>query len=120
MTSLSGFDALLRGKPVVTYGQPFYAGWGLTVDKCQDGPAYARRTRRLSLDALVAGVLLRYPVYWDWELRGYTQCEAVLERLLAQRQALEQNGQLRRLSHGAGWRLWRKLKVLVMAWTNRF
>lgn len=120
MTSLSGFDALLRGKPVVTYGQPFYAGWGLTVDKCQDGPAYARRTRRLSLDALVAGVLLRYPVYWDWELRGYTQCEAVLERLLAQRQALEQNGQLRRLSHGAGWRLWRKFKVLVMAWTSRF
>ena len=119
MTSLSGFDALLRGKRVVTYGQPFYAGWGLTVDQCQDGPAFARRTRRLSLDELVAGVLLRYPVYWDWELRGYTQCEAVLERLLAERQTLEKNDKLRRLSHGAFWRLCRKLKVLVLAWTRR-
>ncbi|MFD2271010.1 hypothetical protein ACFS07_07410 [Undibacterium arcticum] len=28
MTSLTGFDALLRGKRVVVYGQPFYTGWG--------------------------------------------------------------------------------------------
>ncbi|MFC7607569.1 capsular polysaccharide export protein, LipB/KpsS family [Teichococcus aestuarii] len=33
LTSLSGFEALLRGVPVVTYGQPFYAGWGLTEDR---------------------------------------------------------------------------------------
>src|SRR5690606_37890265 len=33
MTSLTGFDALLRGKQVVVYGRPFYAGWGLTQDK---------------------------------------------------------------------------------------
>ena len=32
MTSLAGFDALLRGIDVVTYGAPFYAGWGLTED----------------------------------------------------------------------------------------
>ena len=40
MTSLTGFDALLRGKKVVTYGQPFYAGWGLTQDS---QPAPERR-----------------------------------------------------------------------------
>ena len=34
MTSLAGFEALLRGKPVTTHGQPFYAGWGLTEDIC--------------------------------------------------------------------------------------
>ena len=31
-TSLAGFEALLRGKPVTTYGVPFYAGWGLSRD----------------------------------------------------------------------------------------
>jgi capsular polysaccharide export protein len=59
MTSLTGFEALLRGKPVVTYGQPFYAGWGLTKDRNPPG----RRTRRLTLDELVAGALIRYPLY---------------------------------------------------------
>ena len=28
LSSLSGFEALLRGKAVFTYGLPFYAGWG--------------------------------------------------------------------------------------------
>ncbi len=61
MTSLAGFEALLRGKPVWTYGRPFYAGWGLTSDAL----ASERRTRRLSLDELVAGALILYPIYVD-------------------------------------------------------
>src|SRR5690606_32647059 len=28
ITSLSGFEALIRGIPVTCYGMPFYAGWG--------------------------------------------------------------------------------------------
>jgi capsular polysaccharide export protein len=28
MTSLAGFEALLRGKAVGVHGAPFYAGWG--------------------------------------------------------------------------------------------
>lgn len=32
LTSLTGFEALLRGIPVTTWGLPFYAGWGLTQD----------------------------------------------------------------------------------------
>lgn len=58
-TSLAGFEALLRGKRVVTYGQPFYAGWGLTEDL--DPPR--RRKRRLHLDELVSAALIRYPLY---------------------------------------------------------
>ncbi|WLE58159.1 capsular biosynthesis protein [Burkholderia plantarii] len=77
LSSLAGFDALLRGKPVHTYGLPFYAGWGLTVDALPQ----PRRERRLSLEMLTAGVLLRYPVYWDWTWRMYTSPEAVIERL---------------------------------------
>jgi capsular polysaccharide export protein len=61
-TSLAGFEALLRRKPVTVYGVPFYAGWGLTADL---GPVPDRRTARRSLDELVAATLLLYPRYLD-------------------------------------------------------
>lgn len=61
-TSLAGFEALLRSKPVKTHGVPFYAGWGLTEDF---GEIPARRTARRSLDELVAAALLLYPRYLD-------------------------------------------------------
>jgi capsular polysaccharide export protein len=59
LTSLAGFEALLRGVPVTTYGLPFYAGWGLTEDRL----TIERRTRLLTLDELVAGTLILYPQY---------------------------------------------------------
>jgi capsular polysaccharide export protein len=71
MTSLVGFEALLRGLRVITYGQPFYAGWGLTHDHAP----LARRTRRLTLDELVAGTLLRYPRYVSWSARCFVSAE---------------------------------------------
>jgi len=62
LTSLTGFEALLRGKSVVTYGWPFYAGWGLTADRAEGaGPS----RRAIQLDALVAGALMAYPLYLD-------------------------------------------------------
>ncbi|MFT3977409.1 MAG: beta-3-deoxy-D-manno-oct-2-ulosonic acid transferase [Sphingomonas bacterium] len=62
LTSLTGFEALMRGHAVTCHGTPFYAGWGLTRDL---GAVPARRGRALSLDALVAGVLILYPRYLD-------------------------------------------------------
>lgn len=62
LTSLTGFEALLRGREVTCHGTPFYAGWGLTRDLGKIPP---RRTRKLTLDALVAGVLILYPRYLD-------------------------------------------------------
>jgi capsular polysaccharide export protein len=59
MTSLAGFEALLRGKPVWTFGRPFFAGWGLTHDAMD----FPRRGRTLSVDQLVAGALIAYPIY---------------------------------------------------------
>lgn len=59
MTSLTGFEALLRQKKVVCYGQPFYSGWGLT----QDVYPVPRRTWQRSLDELVAAALIAYPAY---------------------------------------------------------
>jgi capsular polysaccharide export protein len=77
MTSLAGFEGLLRGRHVETYGQPFYAGWGLTLDHCP----VARRTRRLSLDELLAGVLILYPIYVSRKNGSYTTPEEILEEL---------------------------------------
>ncbi len=122
MTSLSGFDALLRGKKVVTYGQPFYAGWGLTEDRAERAAAFGRRQCSLTLDELVAGALLHYPIYWDWDLKGYTTCEAVLRRIVEQRTALEINGGLHKLRVGWLRRQLRKLNLLARAmidWSAR-
>ena len=77
LSSLSGFEALLRGRRVVTHGRPFYAGWGLTEDR--DPPP--RRGRPLSLDALVAGALILYPRYRDPITGLPCPPEVLLERL---------------------------------------
>ena len=76
MTSLAGFEALLRGLRVVVYGRPFYAGWGLTTDL----PAFDRG-RLLSLDQLVAGALILYPRYLDPLTRLPCGPEILIERL---------------------------------------
>jgi capsular polysaccharide export protein len=62
LTSLTGFEALLRGRAVTCHGVPFYAGWGLTRDLA---PVPARRGRPRSLAELVAAVLILYPRYLD-------------------------------------------------------
>jgi capsular polysaccharide export protein len=77
LTSLTGFEALLRGLRVTCWGQPFYAGWGLTEDRAP----LPRRTRRLTLDQLVAGALLLYPRYQDPVTELPTTPEALLDRL---------------------------------------
>ncbi len=59
LTSLAGFEALLRGVEVHTWGLPFYAGWGLTVDQLTS----PRRGRKVSLDELVHASLIAYPRY---------------------------------------------------------
>lgn len=61
MTSLAGFEALLHGLPVKTFGCPFYAGWGVTEDV---DPALQRRTRRLSVEEIFAAAYILYPKYW--------------------------------------------------------
>ena len=80
LSSLAGFDALIRGKKVVTYGLPFYAGWGLTEDHVANIPY---RNRTVNLDALVAAALVLYPVYWDWHLNVFTTPEATVANLSA-------------------------------------
>lgn len=78
ITSTSGFDALLRGKKVVVYGKPFYAGWGLTSDLHE----IPRRTRMLSLEELVAGVLILYPRYIHPKSINLCEVELALDIML--------------------------------------
>lgn len=78
LTSQTGFEALLRGIAVFTYGGPFYAGWGLT----QDRRRFPRRRSRLHLDELIAGTLLLYPSYYDWQTRNFCRAEDACHRLL--------------------------------------
>ena len=85
MTSLTGFEALLRGLAVATHGLPFYAGWGLTEDLLP----CPRRTRRLGIDELVAATLILYPRYVDTQSGLPCPVEVVVDRLTAHRQAAE-------------------------------
>ncbi|WP_439545777.1 capsular polysaccharide export protein, LipB/KpsS family [Sandarakinorhabdus sp.] len=77
-SSLAGFEALLRHKPVTVHGVPFYAGWGLTTDR---GPVPARRTARRTLDELVAAALLLYPRYLDPNTGLPCPAEVLIARL---------------------------------------
>ncbi len=81
MTSLMGFEALLRGIKVTTLGAPFYAGWGLTTDL---GSVPARRGAKPSLMGLVHAALIDYPRYLD-PLTGLPcPVEVAVERLAQQ------------------------------------
>jgi capsular polysaccharide export protein len=80
ITSLVGFGALLRGKQVYTYGLPFYAGWGLTLDR-HSAP---RRQRKCTLDRLVYCSLVLYPRYHFWELGCFVEVEDILRSMEAQ------------------------------------
>lgn len=77
LSSLSGFEALLRGLAVHTYGIPFYAGWGLTVDHM----SIDNRNERLSLNELIASTLILYPRYFDWRTKRFCRPEDVCYRM---------------------------------------
>lgn len=81
MTSLAGMEALLMGKKVVTYGMPFYAGWGLTSDRCE----FERRSKKLTIQELVYISYILYPSYLDVESGEFTSAEKTIESLLQER-----------------------------------
>ena len=110
LTSLAGFEALLRGCEVVTHGQPFYAGWGLTKDLAP--PIERRRGRNITKAQLVAATLILYPRYLDPVTKLPCPPEILVERLAAQPVPQEtlltrfrrMQGRLRRGLVGAGGR----------------
>ncbi|MBB4184224.1 capsular polysaccharide export protein [Sinorhizobium terangae] len=81
ITSLSGFEALLRGIKVTTIGCPFYSGWGLTDDR-QPNP---RRGRKLTIDQVFAASYILYPRYLDPVTKMPIEIEQALDVLARMR-----------------------------------
>lgn len=54
-----GLLALMLGLDVITWGTPFYAGWGLT----RDAHSFPWRQRVLSLDELIYAAFIEFPRY---------------------------------------------------------
>jgi len=77
VSSLAGFEALLRGKDVTVHGMPFYAGWGLTTDLTQ----CPRRGRKRGIDELVYFALIAYGRYIDPETLLHCPPERVIDNL---------------------------------------
>ncbi len=96
ISSLTGFEALLRHKKVYCYGLPFYAGWGLTTDRIE----CVRRQKRLSLDELVYGALVEYPLYkLPYPHSDYLATpEQAIAYLVEQRKTLQQTKNLKKRS----------------------
>lgn len=103
ITSLIGFEALIRGRKVVTYGSPFYAGWGLTEDLVP----CPRRDRRRSLSELVYLTLVEYPLYVSPLNDRPCGPEDVIEALATARPASPSI-----LGGRAALRLWRKARTM--------
>ncbi len=98
MSSLMGFEALLRKKRVTCFGNPFYAGWGLTDDR---GPKIVRRHARPTLDGLVHAALIDYPRYMDPVSGLPCTPELVVERII--RRQSHKTPHLRMLAKLQGW-----------------
>ncbi len=108
MTSLSGFEALVQGVKVTTWGQPFYSGWGLTTDA--HPPARRQRTRPLA--ALVYMTLVAYPLYIDWQSGLWISPEQLIRQLATQGQSSGRKS--------SRWQRWQtKLSYLVQTLLQR-
>jgi len=82
VTSQVGFEAIIWGKPVRTFGMPFYAGWGLTDDEL---PAPERR-EKVTPEQLIYAALVKYPRYIDPMTGQRCEVERAIAYIALQRQ----------------------------------
>ncbi len=78
ISSLFGFEALIRNKRVVCYGQPFYSGYGLTVDIYQN----ERRNKKRTIQELAAASFIIYPLYSSLISGKIIRIEEAIEEIL--------------------------------------
>ena len=88
-SSTLGFEAIFAGLKPRVFGQPFYAGWGLT----QDENAPARRERVLTRAQLFAGAMILYPVWYDAVQDRLCEVEDVIAQLAAEARAWREDRQ---------------------------
>ncbi len=101
VSSTMGFEAILAGHRPRVFGQPFYCGWGLTVDEYP----VARRERSLTRAQLFAATMILYPIWYDPYRDRVGSLEDVIGGLEAQARAWRED----RLGYVAsGMRLWKR------------
>lgn len=104
VSSQLGFEAILAGHRPTVFGQPFYAGWGLSNDQAP----VARRTRRLTADQLFAAAMLLAPTWYDPCRDRLCRFEEAVDQLEAEVRAFRDD----RAGHVAvGMRLWKRRRV---------
>lgn len=101
VSSQLGFEAILAGHRPRVFGQPFYAGWGLSND---ENPVW-RRQRKLTRAQLFAAAMLLYPTWYDPCRDRLCTFEEVLDQLEAEVRAFRDD----RAGHVAvAMRLWKR------------
>lgn len=89
VSSGMGFEAILTGHKPHVFGQPFYAGWGLTEDR----QPVNRRGRNLTRAQLFAGAMMLYPTWYDPYRDELCEIEHVLDTLEARARAWREDHQ---------------------------
>ncbi|MCC5970620.1 MAG: capsular polysaccharide biosynthesis protein [Pararhodobacter sp.] len=107
VSSQLGFEAILAGHKPRVFGQPFYAGWGLT----QDDMPPQRRRRKLTRAQLFAGAMLLYPQWYDPLRDRLCPLEEVIDQMEARLNSFRQD----RHGHVAcGMRMWKRGQLQAM------
>lgn len=88
VSSGMGFEAIFAGHKPRIFGQPFYAGWGLTKD---ENPV-PRRERQLTRAQLFAAAMLQYPTWYDPYRDRLCEIEDVIGTLEARARAAREDG----------------------------
>jgi capsular polysaccharide export protein len=96
-----GFEAILAGHRPRVFGQPFYAGWGVS----DDVRPVRRRGRSLTPDQLFAAAMILYPVWYDPFRDRLCAVEEVMDALEAQARAWRED---RQGYVATGMRMWKR------------
>ena len=83
-----GFEALMCGKEVITYGTPFYAGWGVTTDRhlwFQTPELKKRRAKRRTVEELFYYSYVWYSHYVDPKTNKACSIDEAVDYLLEKR-----------------------------------
>lgn len=101
VSSQMGYEAILSGHRPQVFGQPFYAGWGLTADENPVG----RRTRRLTRPQLFAAAMIEAPLWYDPCRDRLCTLEEAIDQLEAETRAFRDD---RRGYVATGMSLWKR------------
>ena len=82
VTSQLGFEALMAKKEVHTFGMPFYAGWGLTIDRLN----CSRRKRKRTLEEIFYIAYILMSIYINPKTNKPCEIEDAIDYLAEYRE----------------------------------